>query len=124
MQELHSTNAKIKYKIDGVVHGGISSTFQKKKFENVCSKLDLIPFGPLWNSNPNEYMNNLLDSNFTFIITSVTSDGLDDKWLGIPVTKSHLYDLEKLSTKFDFNLKGMYCPMLATKIYAERSESG
>ena len=96
--------AKTKYKIDGVVHGGISSTFQKKKFENVCSKLDLVPFGPLWKSSPNEYMNNLLDSNFIFIITSVTSDGLDSKWLGIPITKSHLYDLEKLSTRFDFNL--------------------
>ena len=96
--------AKTNYKIDGIVHGGISSNFQKQKFENICSELDLIAFGPLWRSSPNEYMNNLLDSKFTFIITSVTSDGLDEKWLGIPVTKSHLDDLEKLSVKFGFNL--------------------
>ena len=96
--------AKTKYKIDGVVHGGLSSNFQKQKFEHICSKLDLTSFGPLWNSSPNEYMNNLLESKFTFIITSVTSDGLDEKWLGIPVTKPHLNDLEKLSGKFGFNL--------------------
>ena len=96
--------AKTKYKIDGIVHGGISSNFQKQKFERICSKLNLKSFAPLWKSSPNKYMNNLLDAKFTFIITSVTSDGLDGKWLGIPVTKSHLDDLEKLSAKFDFNL--------------------
>ena len=96
--------AKTKYKIDGIVHGGISSNFQKRKFENICSKLNLISFVPLWKSPPNTYMKNLLDSNFTFIVTSVTTDGLDGKWLGIPITKSHIDDLEKLSTKFDFNL--------------------
>ena len=84
--------AKTKHKIDGVVHGGISSNFQKQKFEKICSKLKLISFGPLWKLSPIEYMNSLLNSNFIFIITSVTSDGLDDKWLGIPITKSHLND--------------------------------
>ena len=96
--------AKTNYKIDGIVHGGISSTFQKQKFENVCCKLDLISFAPLWHSSPNEYMNDLLRSKFDFIMTSVTSDGLGDEWLGITVTKPHLDDLEKLSVKFGFNL--------------------
>ena len=96
--------AKNKYKIDGIVHGGISSNFQKQKFEKICSTLNLIPLGPLWNLSPIEYMNNLIDSKFIFIITSVTSDGLDDKWLGTPITKNHLAILEKLSLKFDFNL--------------------
>ena len=96
--------AKTRHKIDGVVHGGISSNFQKQKFEKICSKLNLIPFGPLWKLSPIEYMNGLLDSKFTFIITSVTSDGLDDTWLGTTITKSHLSVLEKLSLKFDFNL--------------------
>ena len=96
--------AKTKYKIDGVVHGGISSNFQKQKFETICSELDLVSFVPLWKSSPKEYMNDLLGSKFVFIITSVTSDGLDDTWLGIPMTKSNLDDLEMLSAKFGFNL--------------------
>ena len=57
--------------------------FKNKNLKTICSKLDLISFGPFWNLLLIEYMNNLLDSKFTFIITSVTSDGLDDKWLGI-----------------------------------------
>ncbi|MFB5628827.1 MAG: ATP-binding protein, partial [Nitrosarchaeum sp.] len=31
------------YQIDGLVHGGIQSQFQKEKFENLCDKLNLKP---------------------------------------------------------------------------------
>ena len=83
-------NAKEQFHVDGLVHGGIKSNFQKEKFEILCSKLDLIPITPLWNTEPEQYMNDLLDSNFSFIITSVTClDGLDDSWLGKIISKSN-----------------------------------
>jgi len=93
-----------KYQIEGVVHGGILSKFQKDKFENLCNKLNLTLISPLWNRMPLEYMNELLDSNFTFIIASVTSNGLDDSWLGKIITKNDIVHLSTLSKKFSFNL--------------------
>ena len=49
-------------------------------------------------------MNELLDNNFEFIISSVSSDGLDQSWLGKEIGYSQLKELEKLSKKFQFNL--------------------
>jgi len=97
-------NAKEQFHIEGLVHGGIKSQFQKEKFESLCSKLDLVAITPLWNTEPEQYMNDLLDSNFIFIMITVSSDGLDDTWLGKEITKSDIDTLKQLSEKFGFNL--------------------
>ena len=96
--------AKDQFQIEGLVHGGIKSKFQKDKFENVCSKLNLIVMAPLWDLEPEEYMNQLINSKFDFIMTTVSSDGLDDSWLGKTITKPDLLFLKTLSQKFGFNL--------------------
>jgi ABC transporter with metal-binding/Fe-S-binding domain ATP-binding protein len=97
-------NAKEQFHIEGLVHGGIKSQFQKEKFETLCSKLDLIAVSPLWGTEPEQYMNDLLDSNFVFIMITVSSDGLDDTWLGKTISKSNIDTLRDLSDKFGFNL--------------------
>jgi ABC transporter with metal-binding/Fe-S-binding domain ATP-binding protein len=96
--------AKDEFQIEGLVHGGIKSKFQKEKFENICSKLNLIVIAPLWDTEPEQYMNDLIDSGFNFILTTVTSDGLDDSWLGNIISKSDIVTLKSLSEKFGFNL--------------------
>ena len=98
------THAKNEYRIDGLMHGGIKSQFQKKKFEDLCAKLNLKSISPLWERDPLEYMNELISSNFIFIITSVSSGGLDDSWLGKTITKNDIDVLYLLSQKFGFNL--------------------
>ena len=98
------TSAKNNYHIEGVVHGGIKSNFQKNKFETVCNDLGLTIFSPLWDSEPEQYMKDLLDANFKFILTSVTSDGLDDTWLGRIIDYDDLEELKSLTKKFHFNL--------------------
>ncbi len=97
-------NAKEQFHIEGLVHGGIKSQFQKEKFETLCSKLDLIVVTPLWNAEPEQYMKDLLDSNFVFIMITVSSGGLDDTWLGKTISKSDINTLRGLSDKFGFNL--------------------
>ena len=102
--ELLLNKAKNKFRIDGIVHGGIKSQFQKEKFENLCSKLNLKLISNLWNLEPKKYMNDLLDSNFDFIITSVSSGGLDDSWLGKKIERNDIERLKLLSEKYGFNL--------------------
>ena len=97
-------NAKEQFHIEGLVHGGIQSKFQKDKFENICSKLNLKVIAPLWNTDPEHYMNELVDSEFDFIMITVSSDGLDDFWLGKTISKSDIVSLKHLSEKFGFNL--------------------
>ena len=96
--------AKFDFKTEGLVHGGTSSEFQKKCFEKICEKIDLKIIAPLWKINTKEYMNNLIDSKFKFILTSVSSDGLDERWLGKIISAHDILQLNKLSDKYGFNL--------------------
>jgi diphthine-ammonia ligase len=96
--------AKDEYHIEGMVHGGIKSKFQRDKFENLCNKLNLKSVSPLWDSDPKQYLDDLVSSNFVFIISSVSSGGLDDSWLGKKIGKDELEHLHTLSKKFGFNL--------------------
>ena len=95
-------NAIDQFQIDGLVHGGIKSKFQKEKFENICSKLNLSVIAPLWGTEPEPYMNELVDSKFNFIMTTVSSGGLDDSWLGKTISKHDVILLKSLSEKFGF----------------------
>ena len=96
--------AKRDFQIEGLVHGGISSEFQKKCFEKICKENDLKIIAPLWKINAKEYMNDLINSNFKFILTSVSSDGLDETWLGKIISAHDILQLNKLSDKYGFNL--------------------
>ncbi|QDI88431.1 diphthine--ammonia ligase [Candidatus Nitrosopumilus sp. SW] len=123
--------AKNKYDIEGIVHGGIKSNFQKEKFEKVCSKYGLTVVAPLWGLEPEQYMNDLLDANFVFIMITVSSDGLDDSWLGKTIGHSEIETLRKLSDKFGFNLNFeggeaetfvIDCPLFSNSIKINRAE--
>ena len=108
-QELESikeglVQAKQTHHIDGIVHGGILSEFQKTRFEGVAKDLGLEIIAPIWKKDQKQYMNELLDHNFEFIITAVSTDGLDESWLGKKITKQDLNDLMEKSEKHKFNL--------------------
>ena len=102
--EMLLEKAKRDFQIEGLVHGGISSEFQKKCFEKICEKIDLKIIAPLWKINAKEYMNDLIDSKFKFILTSVSSGGLDETWLGKIISADDISQLDKLSNKYGFNL--------------------
>ncbi len=95
--------AKKQFGIEGVVHGGIRSMFQKNHFETVCRGLDLDVVSPLWNIDEKNYLHELIRSGFEFLVTSVGAQGLDDSWLGKEITKQDVEKLIAVSTKFGFN---------------------
>jgi ABC transporter with metal-binding/Fe-S-binding domain ATP-binding protein len=96
--------AKSIYDIQGIVHGGISSKFQKVIFERICSKNQLVSVAPLWNVDPSQYMYKLVDNNFNIKIVGVSAMGLDQHWLGRSLDKILIGQLEYFSKKFGFNL--------------------
>ena len=74
-------------------------------------------------------MSTLVES-FDFIVTSVSSDGLDDFWLGRTITADDVLALSELSQKFGFNLdfEGgeaetfvVDCPLFANPIEVTQS---
>jgi ABC transporter with metal-binding/Fe-S-binding domain ATP-binding protein len=93
-----------KYSIEGLVHGAISSNFQLDIFKNLCSKLKLKLYSPLWNIDPNKYYDELLKSRFEILITRVAALGLEKIWLGKIIDKRNYENLRKLSEKYKFNM--------------------
>lgn len=123
--------AKTKYSIEGIVHGGILSEFQKSKFESVAKDLGLAVIAPIWKNDQKQYMRKLVDLGFEFIITSVSCDGLDRSWLGKKITRKELAELESLSEKHGFNLSFeggeaetfvLNCPIFESPITIEKSK--
>lgn len=96
--------AKSRYGIQGVVYGGIASNFQKRAFEEACSRQGLAAVAPLWNIEPVKYMNELISRGFKIIIVGVSAMGLDKEWLGKQLSKTSLAKLASLSKKHGFNL--------------------
>jgi diphthine-ammonia ligase len=96
--------AKNDFGIEGIVHGGLFSDYQRIRFETIGNNLNLKVLSPVWGVDQKNYLKELLDSKFKFIITSVTSGGLDQTWLGREITSDDTEQLAKLSTKHGFNL--------------------
>lgn len=96
--------AKNDFGIEGIVHGGLFSDYQRVRFETIGNNLQVKVLSPLWHVDQKNYLKELLDSKFRFIITSVTSAGLDQTWLGREITYDDVTKLTLLSEKYGFNL--------------------
>ncbi len=90
--------------LDGIVHGGISSHFQRTVFAKSCQESHLSVFSPIWHVDPLQYMHELVAANFSVVVISVSCLGLDSKWLGCILDHDKIDKLEKLSSKYGFNL--------------------
>ena len=126
------SRAKENYSIEGIVHGGILSKYQKDNFSLISEKNNLEILSPLWNTKPESYMKKLLEENFEYIISSVSSDGLNDSWLGQIIDKNRLENLEKLQKKFGFNLNFeggeaetfvINCPLFEKSLFIQDSST-
>lgn len=95
--------AKEQYGIDGIVHGGIHSEYQRKTFASIAKNTSLDVIAPLWKMNEVDYMNSLVDSKFRVIVIGVSSDGLDETWLGRELTTESVKEIILLAKKFGFN---------------------
>ncbi|MBV64139.1 MAG: TIGR00289 family protein [Rickettsiales bacterium] len=104
--ELEDEIRKIQGSLDAIVVGALRSDYQKTRIERMCERLGLISFSPLWHHSPSEHMNSLIEHGFDVRIVSVSSEGLDEKWLGKRITEDSLKELTILSEKYRFNLDG------------------
>ena len=106
MKALEEAIVQVKslYEIDGIVYGGISSNYQKRAFEQVCVRQRIAAVAPLWNSEPERYITELVKRGFRIIIAGVSTMGLDKGWLGRELDKEAIDKLMSVSKKCGFNL--------------------
>ncbi len=93
-------------KIDAIVVGALRSDYQKMRIEQMCSRLGVISYTPLWHHDGYAHMRDLVLHGHKVIITSVTTDGMDESWLGKVLDLNDIEKLHQLSTEFRFNVDG------------------
>ena len=94
---------KESWNIDGLVCGAVKSDYQRVRIEGMCHTLGLKFYAPLWDLDPSRIYDVLFDAGFRFIITSVSADGLDERWLGREITRENLGGLMDLCSNYGIN---------------------
>ena len=92
--------------IDGVVHGGISSQYQKERVDKICRELNLRSIAPLWKEDPIKLLREMISLDFKTIIVGVYAYGFNESWLGRKIDSKTLEDLIELNKKYKISPVG------------------
>ncbi|SFB72740.1 metal-binding-domain/4Fe-4S-binding-domain containing ABC transporter, ATP-binding protein [Halobiforma haloterrestris] len=92
--------------IAGVTAGAVESEYQTSRIEGMCDRLDCELFAPLWQEDPRELADAMLDAGFEIEIIQVAAHGLDESWLGRTLDRAALADLERLNEEYGVHVLG------------------
>jgi asparagine synthase (glutamine-hydrolysing) len=95
-----------KYNIQGIITGSLFSNYQRTRIEEICDKLNLKCYSPLWHMDQETEVRNLIEKGFKFVMTKVAAEGLNKSWLGQIITQKHLEKLKELNNKHCINIAG------------------
>ncbi|MFC7068232.1 diphthine--ammonia ligase [Halobaculum lipolyticum] len=90
----------------GVTAGAVESEFQTSRIQAMCDRLGIDLFAPLWQEDPRELAEAMLDAGFEITILQVAAAGLDESWLGRTLDRDALAELEALNEEYGVHLLG------------------
>lgn len=94
------------YGIEGVVTGALMSVYQATRVQRICRDLGLWCFNPLWYADPEAYMEHLIASGFSVIVTGVFSAPFTEDWLSRVLDRETLADLRRYAKTDRITLTG------------------
>ncbi|AZH25545.1 diphthine--ammonia ligase [Haloplanus aerogenes] len=86
--------------LTGVTAGAVESEFQTSRIEAMCDRLGIDLYAPLWQRDPVELAEEMLDAGFEILIIQVAAAGLDESWLGRRLDADALDDLLDLNERY------------------------
>ena len=92
--------------IGGVTAGAVESEYQTSRIEAMCDRLDAELFAPLWQEDPRELADAMLDAGFEIVILQVAAYGLDESWLGRTLDHEAIAELEELHDEYGVHILG------------------
>jgi ABC transporter with metal-binding/Fe-S-binding domain ATP-binding protein len=90
----------------GVTAGAVESEFQTSRIRGMCDRLDAEVFAPLWQEDPRELADAMLDAGFEITIIQVAAYGLDESWLGRTLDEPAIEELESLNDEYGVHILG------------------
>lgn len=118
--------AKAKYRIEGIVSGAIKSNYQKERIDNICKELKIKSLAPLWQTNEEIYLNELM-TNFNVIIVGIAAEGLTKDMLGTRIGLTFIDRMQSLNVSIigeggEFESLVLECPLFKKKIEIKEFE--
>ena len=92
--------------IAGVTAGAVESEYQTSRIQGMCDRLGCELFAPLWQENPRELADAMLEAGFEITIIQVAAHGLDESWLGRTLDREALAELEALNEEYGVHVLG------------------
>jgi len=92
--------------IEGVVSGAIMSVYQASRLQRICRELDLWCFNPLWYTDQEAYLKDLIAEGFSVIISGVFSEPFDESWLGRRIDDRMIAQLKAIAERYRITLTG------------------
>jgi len=90
----------------GITAGAIESEFQTSRIEAMAERLDVDLFAPLWQRDPAELADEMLEAGFEIEIIQVAAAGLGEEWLGRTLDREALAELRELGEEYGVHLLG------------------
>jgi len=92
--------------VAGVTAGAVESEYQTSRIEAMAERLEANLFAPLWQENPRDLADAMLDAGFEIRIIRVAAYGLDESWLGRTLDADALDELEDLNDEYGVHILG------------------
>jgi diphthine-ammonia ligase len=89
-------NLKKDHGIDAIVTGDTSYADGCRWIDDACKEFGIKVLKPLWGKNRRQIFQELLSGGFKVVFASVTEPRFDKEWLGKPLNKRSLQELETL----------------------------
>ncbi|APX95542.1 diphthine--ammonia ligase [Natronorubrum daqingense] len=92
--------------IAGVTAGAVESEYQTSRIEAMCDRLGCELFAPLWQEDPRDLVDAMLEAGFEIAIIQVAAHGLDESWLGRTLDHDAIRELEALNEEYGVHILG------------------
>ncbi|NEU57629.1 diphthine--ammonia ligase [Halorussus sp. MSC15.2] len=92
--------------VAGVTAGAVESEYQTSRIEAMADRLGAEVFAPLWQEDPRELADAMLDAGFEITIIRVAAYGLDESWLGRTLDEGAIAELEDLNESHGVHVLG------------------
>ncbi len=92
-----------KYNVTELITGAVASKYQADRINNICGKLGITHYSPLWGMDPLEELEEI-SAKFNAIVTQVAAEGFDDSMLGARVDEKMIEKLQRLYQKYKVNM--------------------
>ncbi|WP_142856496.1 diphthine--ammonia ligase [Salinigranum halophilum] len=108
VEPLETALRELREEVDlvGVTAGAIESEFQTSRIRAMCDRLGVDLFAPLWQRDPEELAQEMLDARFEILIVQVAAHGLDESWLGRTLDAEAVDELRALNEEYGVHVLG------------------